>query len=63
MTCGRPCPEHGAWNRKFCVVTDGQMLLLDKEEVKKHLAKLSHMDAQRGLYHRQTSLQLGLENL
>uniref|UniRef100_A0AAR2LU35 DAB2 interacting protein b n=1 Tax=Pygocentrus nattereri TaxID=42514 RepID=A0AAR2LU35_PYGNA len=33
MFCGHPCVEHTVWNPKFCVVTDGQMLLLDKEEV------------------------------
>ncbi|XP_072516535.1 ras/Rap GTPase-activating protein SynGAP [Salminus brasiliensis] len=33
MSCGHPWPEHTAWNPKFCVVADGQMLLLDQEEV------------------------------
>ncbi len=33
MSCGHPCAERAVWNSKFCVVTDYQMLLLDKEEV------------------------------
>uniref|UniRef100_A0A8C1H504 DAB2 interacting protein b n=1 Tax=Cyprinus carpio carpio TaxID=630221 RepID=A0A8C1H504_CYPCA len=33
MSCGHPCAEHAVWNPKFCVVTDYQMLLLDKEEI------------------------------
>lgn len=33
MSYGHPCAEHAVWNPKFCVVTDYQMLLLDKEEV------------------------------
>lgn len=33
MSCGHPCAERAVWNPKFCVVTDYQMLLLDKEEV------------------------------
>lgn len=32
-SCGHPCAERAVWNPKFCVVTDYQMLLLDKEEV------------------------------
>ncbi|XP_016144666.1 disabled homolog 2-interacting protein-like [Sinocyclocheilus grahami] len=33
MSCGHPCAERAEWNPKFCVVTDYQMLLLDKEEI------------------------------
>ncbi|XP_016130737.1 disabled homolog 2-interacting protein-like [Sinocyclocheilus grahami] len=33
MSCGHPCAEHAVWNPKFCVVTDYQMLLLDREEI------------------------------
>uniref|UniRef100_A0A671M263 Disabled homolog 2-interacting protein-like n=1 Tax=Sinocyclocheilus anshuiensis TaxID=1608454 RepID=A0A671M263_9TELE len=33
ISCGHPCAERAEWNPKFCVVTDYQMLLLDKEEV------------------------------
>ncbi|KAK9975091.1 hypothetical protein ABG768_023150 [Culter alburnus] len=33
MSYGHPCTEHAVWNPKFCVVTDYQMLLLDKEEI------------------------------
>ncbi|XP_051518932.1 LOW QUALITY PROTEIN: uncharacterized protein si:dkeyp-72a4.1 [Myxocyprinus asiaticus] len=33
MSYGHPCAEHAVWNPKFCVVTDYQMLLLDKEEI------------------------------
>ncbi|XP_045558410.1 ras/Rap GTPase-activating protein SynGAP [Salmo salar] len=32
MSCGHPYDERTVWNPKFCVVTDCQMLLLDKEE-------------------------------
>uniref|UniRef100_A0A8C1IWW4 DAB2 interacting protein b n=1 Tax=Cyprinus carpio TaxID=7962 RepID=A0A8C1IWW4_CYPCA len=32
-SCGHPCAERAVWNPKFCVVTDYQMLLLDKEEI------------------------------
>ncbi|XP_052381994.1 ras/Rap GTPase-activating protein SynGAP [Oncorhynchus keta] len=32
MPCGHPYDERTVWNPKFCVVTDCQMLLLDKEE-------------------------------
>ncbi|XP_051979796.1 uncharacterized protein si:dkeyp-72a4.1 [Xyrauchen texanus] len=33
MSCGHTCAGHAVWNPKFCVVTDYQMLLLDKEEI------------------------------
>ncbi|XP_031433930.1 ras/Rap GTPase-activating protein SynGAP [Clupea harengus] len=33
VSCGHPCSERAVWNQKYCVVTDCQMLLLDKEEV------------------------------
>lgn len=33
MSYGHPYAEHAVWNPKFCVVTDYQMLLLDREEV------------------------------
>uniref|UniRef100_A0A8B9KKF8 DAB2 interacting protein b n=1 Tax=Astyanax mexicanus TaxID=7994 RepID=A0A8B9KKF8_ASTMX len=33
MSYGHTCPEHTIWNPKFCVVADGQMLILDQEEV------------------------------
>ncbi|XP_013983613.2 disabled homolog 2-interacting protein isoform X3 [Salmo salar] len=32
MSSGHPYDERTVWNPKFCVVTDSQMLLLDKEE-------------------------------
>ncbi|XP_046901216.1 LOW QUALITY PROTEIN: DAB2 interacting protein b [Hypomesus transpacificus] len=32
MSCGHPYEERRVWNPKFCVVTDCQMLLLDREE-------------------------------
>uniref|UniRef100_A0A671LYS3 Disabled homolog 2-interacting protein-like n=1 Tax=Sinocyclocheilus anshuiensis TaxID=1608454 RepID=A0A671LYS3_9TELE len=35
ISCGHPCAERAEWNPKFCVVTDYQMLLLDKEEEKR----------------------------
>uniref|UniRef100_A0AAZ3QX34 Disabled homolog 2-interacting protein-like n=1 Tax=Oncorhynchus tshawytscha TaxID=74940 RepID=A0AAZ3QX34_ONCTS len=33
MSSGHPYDERTVWNPKFCVVTDSQMLLLDKEEI------------------------------
>ncbi|MGH0149756.1 UNVERIFIED_CONTAM: hypothetical protein FKN15_019514 [Acipenser sinensis] len=33
MSCGHPFSEPTVWNPKFCIVTDGQLLLLDKEEI------------------------------
>ncbi|KAL1275055.1 hypothetical protein QQF64_027869 [Cirrhinus molitorella] len=42
MSCGHPCAEHAVWNPKFCVVTDYQMLLLDKEEVLYMLTQKEH---------------------
>ncbi|XP_078282502.1 disabled homolog 2-interacting protein-like isoform X2 [Rhinoraja longicauda] len=33
ISCGRSHYERAIWNTKFCVVTDGQLLLLDKEEI------------------------------
>ncbi|XDV20633.1 hypothetical protein PO909_025933 [Leuciscus waleckii] len=33
MSYGHPYAEHAVWNPKFCVVTDYQMLLLDREEI------------------------------
>ncbi|XP_043576207.1 disabled homolog 2-interacting protein-like isoform X5 [Chiloscyllium plagiosum] len=33
ISCGKLHHGHAIWNTKFCVVTDGQLLLLDKEEI------------------------------
>ncbi|XP_051893406.1 uncharacterized protein si:dkeyp-72a4.1 [Pristis pectinata] len=33
ISCGRSHYERAIWNTKFCIVTDGQLLLLDKEEI------------------------------
>ncbi|XP_041094392.1 ras/Rap GTPase-activating protein SynGAP [Polyodon spathula] len=33
MSCGHPFTEPAVWNPKFCIVTDGQLLLLDNEEI------------------------------
>ncbi|XP_072421993.1 disabled homolog 2-interacting protein-like isoform X3 [Chiloscyllium punctatum] len=33
ISCGKSHHGHAIWNTKFCVVTDGQLLLLDKEEI------------------------------
>ncbi|XP_059849814.1 disabled homolog 2-interacting protein-like isoform X3 [Hypanus sabinus] len=33
ISCGRSHNECAIWNTKFCIVTDGQLLLLDKEEI------------------------------
>ncbi|XP_069743751.1 disabled homolog 2-interacting protein-like isoform X4 [Narcine bancroftii] len=33
ISCGKSNYECAIWNTKFCVVTDGQLLLLDKEEI------------------------------
>ncbi|XP_072344643.1 disabled homolog 2-interacting protein-like isoform X3 [Scyliorhinus torazame] len=33
ISCGKSHYERAVWNTKFCVVTDGQLLLLDKEEI------------------------------
>ena len=35
MTYGHPYDQRKeVWNPKFCMITDGQILLLDKEEVR-----------------------------
>ncbi|XP_048469417.1 ras/Rap GTPase-activating protein SynGAP isoform X2 [Rhincodon typus] len=33
ISCGKSHHGRAIWNTKFCVVTDGQLLLLDKEEI------------------------------
>ncbi|KAJ8286881.1 hypothetical protein GJAV_G00044420 [Gymnothorax javanicus] len=33
ISSGHPSAERTVWNPKFCVVTDSQLVLLDKEEV------------------------------
>ncbi|KAG1959138.1 ras/Rap GTPase-activating protein SynGAP [Pimephales promelas] len=33
MSYGHPYAEHAVWNPKFCVLTDYQMFLLDREEI------------------------------
>ncbi|XP_063067165.1 ras/Rap GTPase-activating protein SynGAP [Engraulis encrasicolus] len=33
VPCGHACAEQPVWSPKYCVVTDNQMLLLDKQEV------------------------------
>ncbi|XP_061118142.1 ras/Rap GTPase-activating protein SynGAP [Conger conger] len=33
ISCGHPFTERTVWNPKFCIVTDCQLLLLDKEEI------------------------------
>ncbi|KAG2469718.1 DAB2P protein, partial [Polypterus senegalus] len=33
ISCGHPFSERTVWTPKFCIVTDGQLVLLDKEEI------------------------------
>lgn len=34
ISCGLPFAEQATWNPKFCIVTDSQLLLLDKGKVR-----------------------------
>ncbi|KAK5901187.1 hypothetical protein CgunFtcFv8_026083 [Champsocephalus gunnari] len=38
MSRGHPYEEQSVWNPKYCVVGDGQMLLLNEEEVERRPA-------------------------
>ncbi|XP_073716663.1 ras/Rap GTPase-activating protein SynGAP isoform X1 [Misgurnus anguillicaudatus] len=54
MSCGHPCAEYTVWNPKFCVVTDYQMLLLDKEEIHPLLLQEKKTDTCRSRLLRRT---------
>ncbi|NP_001121846.1 uncharacterized protein LOC100148058 [Danio rerio] len=54
MSCGHSCAEHAVWNPKFCVVTDYQMLLLDKEEIHPLLLQEKRTDSSKSRLLRRT---------
>ncbi|TRY59557.1 hypothetical protein DNTS_012247, partial [Danionella cerebrum] len=43
MPYGTPCADHAVWNSKFCMLTDYQMLLMDKEEEMRPYSNRSRM--------------------
>ncbi|KAG5272353.1 hypothetical protein AALO_G00164560 [Alosa alosa] len=56
ISCGHPCADRAVWNPRYCVLTDSQMLLLDKEEVHPLLLQNRRMDSKVRLLRRTISV-------
>ncbi|XP_075953655.1 ras GTPase-activating protein nGAP isoform X2 [Anarhichas minor] len=55
FSCGQsPSSGGGAWDRKFCILTDSQLLLLNKEDEAAGEAQLSPTDSSKGRSLRRT---------
>ncbi|XP_076141100.1 ras/Rap GTPase-activating protein SynGAP [Alosa pseudoharengus] len=56
ISCDHPCADRAVWNPRYCVLTDSQMLLLDKEEVHPLLLQNRRMDSKVRLLRRTISV-------